>query len=300
LERTPDVQFTAAAVATKVEAEIYAGRASEAADVAREAIRRVSTLDSVIHHSLLGLLAFGTVAEAQRALIGGATADRATVDSARGAADDYRQRLRSLASGRSADDGDSSRYASWANAEYSRIDGPPNPNGWAAVRTSWSEAGRPYFAAYAGYREAEAALEAHRPKPEAAAPLREAHVIAAQLGARPLLAWIDNLAQRARINLGQATEKAAGRQATDSADLRSAADIALDRFGLTRREREILALLAAGWTNRRIADALFISESTAGVHVSNILGKLGVANRVEAASLAARLGVELPVAEDRP
>jgi DNA-binding NarL/FixJ family response regulator len=62
-----------------------------------------------------------------------------------------------------------------------------------------------------------------------------------------------------------------------------------DPFGLTAREREVLALVANGRTNRQIADALYISESTAGVHVSNILGKLGVANRVEAASIAYRL-----------
>ena len=53
----------------------------------------------------------------------------------------------------------------------------------------------------------------------------------------------------------------------------------------------MLALLAAGYTNRRIAQTLFISESTAGVHVSNILGKLGVTNRVEAAAVAVRLSL---------
>jgi DNA-binding NarL/FixJ family response regulator len=44
-----------------------------------------------------------------------------------------------------------------------------------------------------------------------------------------------------------------------------------------------------GHTNRRIAGALFISESSAGVHVSNILGKLGVTSRTEAAAVAVRL-----------
>src|SRR4029079_6956312 len=65
-----------------------------------------------------------------------------------------------------------------------------------------------------------------------------------------------------------------------------------DPFGLTVREREILRLLAEGYTNRRIAEALFISESTAGVHVSNILGKLGVTSRTEAATTAVRLGLD--------
>jgi DNA-binding NarL/FixJ family response regulator len=49
--------------------------------------------------------------------------------------------------------------------------------------------------------------------------------------------------------------------------------------------------VAQGWTNRQIAESLFISENTAGVHVSNILGKLGAATRTEAASIAARLGL---------
>ena len=50
--------------------------------------------------------------------------------------------------------------------------------------------------------------------------------------------------------------------------------------------------MAEGYTNRRIAETLFISESTAGVHVSNILGKLGVATRTEAATVAVRLGLD--------
>ena len=62
-------------------------------------------------------------------------------------------------------------------------------------------------------------------------------------------------------------------------------------FGLTDRELEVLRLLAQGLSNRRIGDTLFITESTAGVHVSNILGKLGVASRVEAAAIAVRVGL---------
>ena len=55
---------------------------------------------------------------------------------------------------------------------------------------------------------------------------------------------------------------------------------------LTPREREVLDLLATGATNKTIANSLFITEKTASVHVSNLLGKLGVANRGAAADLA--------------
>jgi pimeloyl-ACP methyl ester carboxylesterase/DNA-binding CsgD family transcriptional regulator len=60
-------------------------------------------------------------------------------------------------------------------------------------------------------------------------------------------------------------------------------------LGLTRREREVLRLVARGLTNRQIGDALFISSKTAGVHVSNILSKMGVGRRAEAAAVAERL-----------
>jgi DNA-binding NarL/FixJ family response regulator len=58
------------------------------------------------------------------------------------------------------------------------------------------------------------------------------------------------------------------------------------RETLTARESEVLALVATGQTNRQIAAVLVISEKTAAVHVSNILQKLGVRRRVEAAVLA--------------
>ena len=64
-----------------------------------------------------------------------------------------------------------------------------------------------------------------------------------------------------------------------------------DGLGLSAREREVLSLVAAGRTNREIAEALYISPKTASVHVSNILAKLGVSGRVEAAGVAHRLGL---------
>jgi len=63
----------------------------------------------------------------------------------------------------------------------------------------------------------------------------------------------------------------------------------LDR--LTPRELEVLRLVAEGHTNRAIGEELFMSEKTASVHVSRILGKLGVGGRVEAAAVAHRLGI---------
>ncbi len=64
-----------------------------------------------------------------------------------------------------------------------------------------------------------------------------------------------------------------------------------DAFGLSVREKEVLALIAEGRTNREIGERLFISQKTVGVHVGNILAKLGVSGRVEAAAVAIRLGL---------
>ena len=67
-----------------------------------------------------------------------------------------------------------------------------------------------------------------------------------------------------------------------------------DTFGLSRREREVLTLIADGRTNREIGERLFISQKTVGVHVGNILAKLSVSGRVEAAAVAIRLGLTEP------
>jgi DNA-binding CsgD family transcriptional regulator len=63
---------------------------------------------------------------------------------------------------------------------------------------------------------------------------------------------------------------------------------------LTPRERQVLALLAQGASNRAIADALVIAERTAEIHVSNILSKLGVTSRTQAAAFALAQGLAAP------
>jgi DNA-binding CsgD family transcriptional regulator len=96
--------------------------------------------------------------------------------------------------------------------------------------------------------------------------------LAGQLRARPLPQQISQLARRARIEIGGASPAAGAAP-----------------FGLTACELEVLRLVAARRNNREIAAELFISPKTAGVHVPNILGKLGTASRGEAAATAHRL-----------
>ena len=69
-------------------------------------------------------------------------------------------------------------------------------------------------------------------------------------------------------------------------------------LGLSKRELEVLGLVAAGRTNGQIAQELFISPKTASVHVTHILDKLGVSSRIEAAMIAARAGIAAPESGD--
>jgi DNA-binding CsgD family transcriptional regulator len=155
--------------------------------------------------------------------------------------------------------------------ERARMEGTGTTVDWARLADGWTEVGRPFRTAMARWREAESA-ETAGDREAAVAALREAHRIATELGARPLLGHLEIMARRLRARVG--SQRAAAAAAPDRA------------YGLTRREREVLSEVAAGRTNREIAKNLFISESTAGVHVSNILGKLGVATRTEAARVA--------------
>jgi DNA-binding CsgD family transcriptional regulator/tetratricopeptide (TPR) repeat protein len=170
-----------------------------------------------------------------------------------------------------------------AQAEWARITGPSDPERWARSAEVWEALSYPWLAAYARWRQAEALLAQGASRDAAAAALARAWTLASQFGARLLVAEIDALARRARIELAPPPG-----EGDSDGPAREPATV-IDELGLTPREREVLALVADGRTNRQIAQELFISDKTASVHVSNILAKLGVANRGEAAAVAHRL-----------
>jgi predicted ATPase/DNA-binding CsgD family transcriptional regulator len=148
-------------------------------------------------------------------------------------------------------------------------------DGWDEAAGAWEAVSEPYPRAQALLGAADAAL-AGGDRDGAADRLRCAAAVAGPgpgLGAEPLAGQIALLARRARIMLSGAASGGAGVSGGAG-------------FGLTSREREVLALVAAGRGNRDIANELFISPKTASVHVSNILGKLGAASRGEAAAKA--------------
>ncbi len=150
---------------------------------------------------------------------------------------------------------------------------------WDEAATAWRDLRTPYQLAQSLLGGAEAAL-AGGDRAGAEERLREADTIAIEVGAVPLARKIDQLAARGRLNL-RGAEPASTAAAADEPN----------PLGLTRRELDVLRLVAEGRSNRQIGEALFISPNTAGVHVSNILTKLGVASRIEAAAIAHRSGL---------
>jgi DNA-binding NarL/FixJ family response regulator len=163
-------------------------------------------------------------------------------------------------------------------AELSRITSS-DPAAWHEAERLSQATDDTYQVAYTRWRRAEALIH-NNGDPRLAQDLaRQAFRTADELGARPLRQAIETLTRAARIDISPHDHPAAS---TSSG---------LDRFDLTPRELEVLALLGMGMTNREIAATLIISVKTASVHVSRILAKLSVPNRASAAVLAQRLGV---------
>jgi len=126
----------------------------------------------------------------------------------------------------------------------------------------------PFEAAYGRFRWCEAMLEEGGTKEVIEPTVEELVELASDLGATRLATAVERAARRAGIRVG--------------------ADRSRDKYALTQREQEVLLHLSRGASNRRIAKDLYISEKTASVHVSNILRKMGVSNRGQAAAVAIR------------
>jgi DNA-binding CsgD family transcriptional regulator len=170
-------------------------------------------------------------------------------------------------------------YLDLCAAEISRIEDRHDPEPWARAAAAWDKRKQPYPAAYSRLRQAEASFARKIKRSVATAALREAWATAQAMGARPFAAEISSVAARAKVSL---TPDDAPPQAVVVAGPD-------DELGvLTDREREVLAAVAEGLTNREIGQRLFISERTVGVHVGHIFDKLQVRSRVQASRVYLR------------
>ncbi|MFE9410777.1 AAA family ATPase [Streptomyces sp. NPDC006704] len=167
-------------------------------------------------------------------------------------------------------------------AELDRADGRDAAAHWEAAAHALRPLDRPYELALVCHRWASALLADGGDRERVAALLRQTHAEAGRLGARPLREQLELLARRARVPLTVPDPRVPDGPAVQDP---------VEALGLTSRERDVLRLVAAGLSNRQIAEDLYIAPKTASVHVSNILAKLGVSGRGEAAALAHRLNL---------
>ncbi|GAA2499639.1 helix-turn-helix transcriptional regulator [Winogradskya humida] len=236
---------------------------------ARAAVQRGLTETRSDDLVLLGVLAWhGLRAEAEAQAGGEVPVDPAAV-----------RRLRSIVERMARGVGDAApqvravvdAYLDLCAAETSRIEQRSDPELWARSASAWDRRGQPYPAAYSRLRQAEASFARRVRKAAATMAIREAYATAQAMGAKPFAAEIVQIAGRARVTLVEAPGSAVvPERGTDELSL------------LTEREREVLAAVAEGLTNREIGQSLFISERTVGVHVGHIFDKLQVRTRVQA------------------
>jgi DNA-binding CsgD family transcriptional regulator/tetratricopeptide (TPR) repeat protein len=283
----PDLQAFVAA--RQAELALHDRRWQDAREAVTRGLRALGDGGIV---SLTALLyALGIRVEAERFGEASVRRDPSEADRAREHAERLRQQMPEPASAVEPDGDRAARaWRATAHAEMSVFDGTADAASWEAVAAAWDGIPSPYPAAYARSREAAALLATGGDRTAAGASLHRAWQAARALGARPLLSAIEGLAQRARIPPPTLGVAAAASPPISRVAAQSEADTGT-RLGLSVREIEVLRLLALGRTNGQIALELFISPKTASVHVTHILVKLGVTNRVEAAMIAARSGL---------
>jgi ATP/maltotriose-dependent transcriptional regulator MalT len=268
------------------EVALWAGRPADGLADVRNALARYQSTDWTIQCGWL--LALGMRACADLAEHARAAREETATQAALAAADDLAAWVHRMADAPFTDHPYVATIPaernSW-NAERSRLTETNDPAAWHTAAAAWAELGCPHRAAYAEWRHAEARLLAGERPTAVSNPLRSAATQAT--GHAPLLAAIHTLADRARIPLDTTPPPAEPHRKTAP-------------YGLTERELLVLRLLATGRTNNEIGAELFISRKTASVHVSNILRKLGVPTRVQAAALAERAGlVDSPLTPDQ-
>jgi DNA-binding CsgD family transcriptional regulator/tetratricopeptide (TPR) repeat protein len=291
-----DAQFVIDLHTFEAEVALWDGDPAAAVTIAGNGFARLVGMDDAIILGQLAIPAMHAAADlAERAR---AARRLAAVEEAVGAARDIVERYRAAADRIAEPDELASHEIGWrmelCEAELARAAGTDDPARWDAVRPALTSRPAPFLESYVLWRSAEA-LASRGEIQEAGSRLREAHAIATRIGAPFLLVGIAGLGRRLRVAFTIPDSLPGGVTAADAEGTATSPE-PVDPFGLTAREREVLALVAEGYTNRRIADTLFISESTAGVHVSHILGKLGVETRTEAATVAVRLGLDRAVA----
>jgi DNA-binding CsgD family transcriptional regulator len=266
-----DTPSRSALAIARANLDLWRGRLDAAAAAVTEGLDGLAGTDDQRHRVQLCVL--GLAVEAERAELARAIGNDDELAQMRVTGREYRDLLYRVCPAQLRT-GNAERLS--ADAELSRIEGTSDPERWMAVADEWARFGRRWADACACWRAAEAAVALGREDLARDALMRARTVPGELPPSAPLVIAIEGLAQRARL------------APLPSPDPEAAPPVDL---GLTARECEVLALLGRGRTNSEIGAALYISPKTASVHVSNIMRKLGVDRRVEAATVAHRAGI---------
>ena len=182
----------------------------------------------------------------------------------------FRTRLERMSSDKSS--AEIAAHTTTGLCEYSRAARADAVSSWTSASAAWEELEQPYEVAYCYLRRGEAELRVGL-RADARRSLERSYRISRELQATPLRNAIESVAHRSRIVL----EPGANVRQTGKAPLPQ---------GVTGREHEVLVCLAEGLSDQQIADRLFISRRTVGVHVSHLLAKLNASRRGEAVAAA--------------
>jgi len=270
-----DVQFRAVASMRPGELEALEGRWSDARRLLRQGLALAAHSDDQYYRSHACAVALQVEVDRIDAV---AHPGGEEITEARETADRLIDEARRIVAAADTPLPETAAWLATAEADYARVHGLDDAQIWVSVTDEWDRIGQPYPAACARYRQANALLSAPRVDRSSAAEAARAALGAAdRLGAACLIADVRQLAQRGRLDLAAPS---GGTPPQPRAGL-----------NVTPREAEVLEQLAIGRTNRQIAEALFISEKTASVHVTNLLRKLGVTSRIDAAAIAQRAGL---------
>jgi len=178
-------------------------------------------------------------------------------------------------------------YLLLCEAEAARASMTQSADPWTEVTAEWQLLECPYPAAYAQWRQAEE-LFGSRARAQGTRALVAALQTATALGCVPLENSLRTLARHAGVSSDALAGSPPEVSDPASARLRTSTQLPVP---LTPRERDVLLMLTRGYSNQQIARRLFITESTVSVHVSHVIAKLGVSNRLQAAAAAQRLNL---------
>jgi DNA-binding CsgD family transcriptional regulator len=271
-ERADDVQYRDVALLHAARLAAHDAEWARAQEMLTSAEEHAASTDDQIYRA--ELLGHAVSSAADHAEAARAAGDEPGLSEARQTADRALARSETFAAElAAANDTQVLPYTSaWfvaSRAEHARAHQSDSVEQWAATAEAWRTLGHPYAEAWALTRQAEVELRINADRAAAGPLLHAAATTAERLGAIPLQEHVAVLARAARVDQRRAPLNSA----------------------LTPRELDVLRLVAQGRTNRQIGTALFISDKTASVHVTNLLRKLDVPNRAAAAAYAQRHGL---------